>query len=283
MPWQYVTINGRYVPANENILKADNRAFCYGDGLFETIRAYGTQPLFIEKHINRLLAGMNILQMNIPVNYTLNFFENQITRLLKKNRMYQGARVRLSVFRDSSGYYTPDDNNVSFIIVSSTLENEKYFLNKKGYTINLFKDLKKPVNRLSNIKTTNALIYVLASLYRKKTGVDDSLIFNEKGAIIESTSSNIFLLKGDILYTPDLTEGCLAGTMRDTILHLGPQLGLQTKEITNLRENNLLDVDEVFLTNAIQGVRWVMGFQNKRYYHKYAGRFISELNKLAID
>lgn len=279
MSSNYVCLDGKYLPATEPVLMADNRSFSYGDALFETIRAYGTEAFFLEDHLERLLIGMKELKMDIPGHYSTNFFQKNISRTLTKNKIFKAARVRLTVFRNSLGFYTPTNNEVSFLISVSSLKEDLFELNKKGYKIGLYDEIRKPQNILSNLKSANALLFVMAGIYKQDNNLDECLILNETGSIIESISSNIFILEGKNLYTPSVSEGCITGTMRKKIIELSGSLGLKAEKIKKLTVDNLLIADEVLLTNAIQGIRWVMGYGQRRFYHKYAQLLTDALNR----
>lgn len=278
----YILLNNNYLLSDEPSINHSNRAFRYGDGLFETIYASGTEPQFLDLHVNRLHQGMRVLKMQIPGFLHRDYLKRNITSLLQKNRYYGGARVKLTVYRDGIGLFTPETNEIGVLVESSELEFDKYTLNEKGYTIGIFKEVVKPNNILSNIKHCNALIYILAGLHKKEHAWDECMILNEKLHLCESISSNLFLLKDKQIYTPALEEGCVAGTMRQTMLEL-----LQNTEYTinanaSLTVQDLLLADEVFLTNAINGIRWVLAFEKKRYYNRVSKMLINKLNERAF-
>ena len=277
MSFNYICHNGNFIDGDGVTLSHKNRAFCYGDALFETIHCLGTEPQFFDNHWIRLSAGMKILKMIPDKDFTKETAVHQIGKLLNKNRIFKGARIRLTAYRNEGGLYTPEGNSVSFLIESSPLVEEQYTLNKKGLSVDIFDNVHKPVNILSNLKTANALIYVLAGLYRKENGLDECLILNQYGRVAESISSNIFLVKDEKIVTPPLTEGCIAGTMRQNIIQLATRSGYLTEERA-LIETQLLDADEVFITNAIQGLQWIGAYKDRRYYNFVSRKLIAALN-----
>lgn len=280
---KYICINGEFLKSDQPVFDTDNRAFHYGDALFETIHANGTKPQFLELHIQRLIRGMKILKMNIPDNFRHEYFERLITNILNKNRQLQGARIRITVFRNSGGLYTPSSNEISFLLESSPLEHDRYVLNMKGITVDIFEDVQKPANILSNLKTTNSLIFVLAGIFKKEKDLDDCLVLNEKQRIIESISSNIFIVRNSKILTPGLNEGCLAGTMRHTIIEICRNLDYSVNDNCSLTVQDLLAADELFLTNAIAGIIWVLAFRQKRYYNDTSKILIQNLNELSFE
>ncbi|MFZ9047083.1 MAG: aminotransferase class IV [Cyclobacteriaceae bacterium] len=273
----YVNYNGEILENSGPVMRSGNRGYLYGDGLFESIRIINGKPINLKNHITRLLEGAKHLKMRVPSFYSLEFFEKHILELAQKSDIKYGGRCRLSLDRISGGTYSPESNEVEYFIEVYALENNFYTLNQKGLEIDLYMDLKKPINFLSGYKTKNGLIYVLASIAAKEKGVDDFLLHNENGGIIEATSSNIFVVSNGVLYTPGLEEGCLAGTMRMQVINLALEHGIKVYEC-NLMPQNLLVADEIFLTNAIKGVVWVSGYRTKRYVNTISKRFIDLLN-----
>lgn len=273
----YVNNNGEILENNGPVIRSGNRAFLYGDGLFESIRVIKGKPVNLKHHITRLFEGAKCLKMRTPSFYSPEFFEKLIVELLERSDIRYGGRCRLSLDRISGGTYTPESNEVEYFIEVYPLENNYFQLNPKGLEIDLYMDMKKPKNYLSGFKTKNGLIYVLASIAAKEKGVDDFLLHNENGGIIEATSSNVFVVSNGVLYTPGLEEGCLAGTMRMQVINLALENGIKVYEC-NLMPQNLLVADEIFLTNAIHGVKWVSGYRTKRYVNTMTKHFIQLLN-----
>src|SRR6056297_1046367 len=216
----FILFNGHYHRKEDFGLSYRNRAFCYGDALFETMHANGTHIHFFADHMIRLRLGMKTLGMKIPFNIEHDTIEKEIIKLLHKNKLYQGVRIRLTVFRNEGGKYTPRDNSVSYLAETEYLEKEHYELNRKGLILGLYDQIKKPVNKLSNLKSANALIYIQAGLYAEQNNCDDCLIINEQNHLTEGISSNIFLIKENTLYTPPLNDGPVAGIMRKQILKI---------------------------------------------------------------
>ena len=278
----FILYNGEYHFKDEFGLSYKNRAFCYGDALFETMHANGTDIQFINNHLTRLIFGMKVLKMEVPTVIESGFIEKEIIKLLHKNKLYQGVRIRLSVFRNEGGKYTPADNNISYLVETDYLENDYYQLNNKGFIIDIYPEIKKPINQLSNLKTSNSLLYVIAGLYAKEKKLNDCLLLNEKGNIIEGISSNIFLIKGSSLSTPSLKEGPVAGIMRKQILKLADNVGFKINNESSITQSQLLNADEVFLTNSINGIRWVSAYKEKRYFNSNVKKIIDQLNMIAF-
>lgn len=278
----FILYNGEYFPREEFGVSITNRSFCYGDGLFETMHANGTEIQFFEDHLIRLKYGMNVLKMQIPeVIRTGNIFK-EIIKLLHKNKLYQGVRIRLSVFRNDGGKYTPTSNSSSYLVETEFIDNDRYTINQKGLVIDIFPEIQKPINPFSNLKTSNALIYVMAGIYGSEKKLDDCIIINEKGFITETISSNIFLIKDKFILTPPLTDGPVAGIMRKQILKIADMLQYRIYNEKSLTEKNILDADEMFVTNSITGIKWVLAFKEKRFFNNSSQQFIDKLNEIAF-
>lgn len=275
---RYININGKILEETEFSVSAKNRSYLYGDGVFESIRIKDGKILNLNAHIERAIAGAKAIKINIPASYTLDYFEEEISELLRWSGITEGGKIRLSIDREIGGTYRPANNDATFVIECNPLENNNFELNSKGYDIDLYTDLKKQKNRLSNFKTKNGLIYIMASLAAQEKGLDDYLITNERGGILEGSSSNLFVVSNGVLYTPGLEEGCLGGTMRMRIINIALSKGIKVYEC-NIMPQNLLAADEIFLTNAISGVIWVAGYRTKRYYNNVARQFIDYLNE----
>jgi branched-subunit amino acid aminotransferase/4-amino-4-deoxychorismate lyase len=241
------------------------------------MHANGTEIQFYDDHYSRLNYGMQILEMDGSSLPSTLHLKSEIIRLLNKNRLYKGARIRLSIFRDHGGFYTPAYNSVSYLAEATPLETGHYTLNKKGLSLGVFNKINKQADILANLKTANSLLYIKAGLYRKSAGFDDCLIINTKGRIAETISSNVFIIKSGILHTPALSEGCVQGIMRSNVLRIARAEGIECRE-SAISEEDLHSADECFLTNAIAGIRWVVAFGQKRYYNKTSRQLTMALN-----
>lgn len=279
----FILYNGEYHFKDEFGLNYKNRAFCYGDALFETMHGNGTEIQFFSDHITRLMYGMDILKMEIPSVIETGHIEKELIKLLHKNKLYQGVRIRLTVFRNEGGKYTPQNNTISYLAETEYIENDHYEINQKGLVIDLFKDIKKPANKLANLKSANALLYVMAGLYAKNKDLGDCILLNEHNHLVEGVSSNLFLVKGDTVSTPPLKDGPVAGIMRKQILKIADKYGLKVNHEQSLKESDLLEADEVFLTNSITGIRWVLAYKDRRYFNNISRQFVDKLNMEAFS
>lgn len=274
----YINFNGFLYNEEEKVFTINNRAFKYGDALFETIRIVNGEPCFLEGHFIRLKKGMKMLKMHSG-NISFNDLKDQIVRLIEKNHIKKGGRIRLTVFRSADGFYTPEGNEgKSYLIEATPLKDNAYVLNEKGSTVDIYTELKRRRNFLSQIKTTNSIPHVLTGIYKRENNLDDCLVLNDQDRIVEAISSNIFLYKNNNLYTPSLEEGCMDGVMRKQVLKIAKELNINVFE-GMVNGSMLLQADELFLTNAIKGVEWVVAYRGKRYFNNATKEILAQLNK----
>jgi len=274
----YIYHNGEFLDKSKPCIFADNRGFRYGDGFFESIRIVNGEPIFLENHFNRITDGLKVYKIDKPERFSMELLKSEILLLLDKNGISQGGRVRITLTRKGIGFYAPDTNNLDYIIEADSKPDNYFVLNNTGKVVDLFPDLKKQINSFSIFKTLNCQLYIHASLFANEKMIDEALIQNEKFGIIESSVANIFLVSNGVLYTPGLVEGCVGGTMRMNIINLAIENSIKVYEC-NLTPQNLLAADEIFLTNAINGIQWVGSYRTKRYFNNTSKKILDMLNK----
>lgn len=278
---KYISYNGKVILTEEFRPEFNNRAFLYGDGLFETMHALGSGVQFFYEHIERLIRSMKVLKMEVPVRFSIDTLglQKEISKLLTKNRIYKGGRVRLTVFRQSGGFYSPETNEINYLIQAEHLKHDQYVLNSKGFIIDIFEDVQKPVNIFSGLKITSSIFYVMAGIFKSDNKLDECLIINDKRNIVEGISANIFIVKENNIYTPSLKSGCLDGIMRKKIIDIAKSEGMTVFDDIPVQLADIMTADELFFTNAITGIRWVLGFKQRRYYNKIAKLLNLKLNE----
>ena len=246
--------------------------------MFETMRMIKGQLKFADLHADRLQRGMKALKIEGYSQMDAWFFKEKAEELARRNKIKNG-RLRLTVYRDSDGLYTPLQNKMGWCLEIQALDEPRYVLNSKGLIADIFTDLTKPCNYLSNIKTCNSLIYVMAGIYKTQNKLDEVFLLNQEGFLCEASSSNIFILYQNHLYTPALSEGCVEGVMRQVVIDIAGRIDIPLTE-AQIKSDILYEADEVFITNAIRGIQSIMGFGVKRYFNELSKKYIEELNKL---
>lgn len=275
---KYLLYNNKCHPIDEPIFKAANRSFRYGDGIFETIRLVRGQLHLFEYHMERLLNGVDFLKIELPSNWNKAYFKKKVWELLEKNRETRNGKIRLSIFRADGGTYTPKSSKGNLLIEYEPYNSDHFILNKKGLKMEVFSEMEKTSNPFSNFKTSNALVYTLAAIYKKEEALDDCFIVNAQNRIIEGISSNIFVVKNGHLITPPLSEGCIAGVMRTYILDLLEKHEIDY-HIAPVQLEDLFQASELFLTDSVKGIRWVGSYKVKRYNLDVAEQLNEYLNQ----
>ncbi|MCT4587985.1 MAG: aminotransferase class IV [Carboxylicivirga sp.] len=283
IPNTYLSLNGYQLNADKEVFKSTNRAFRYGDALFETIRCIQQIPMWFHDHYQRLINGMSLLQMDIKSLPPSEVLQDHIISLIKKNRLYGDVRARLTIYREDGGLYTPTSNKVNYLIEVSPLQSDGYQLNSKGLFVDVYTEEKKAASQFSQFKNASALLFVLAGIFKQQQNKDDVLILNSDGWIIEGLASNLFWIKDERIYTSMRSSGCVNGIMRKQVIKLLKNKGWTVNETSGADMSTLFDAQEIFMTNAIQGIQWVVGLQDKRFYCKLTKEINQLLQKSAIS
>jgi branched-chain amino acid aminotransferase len=273
----FINFNGEILPADTKLVTLNNRAFKYGDGLFESMRLMKGQLKFPDLHADRLQRGMKALKIDGYSQMDAWFLKDITEQLAIRNKIKHG-RLRLTVYRDSEGLYTPSQNSAGYCLEITPVDEPRYFLNPKGLIVDIFTDLPKPSNYLSNIKTCNSLIYVMAAIFKAQNNLDEVFLLNQNGFLCEAGSANVFVYYQNHLYTPALSEGCVEGVMRQVVINLAKKINIPVTE-AQINPEILYEADEVFITNASRGIQCVMGYGVRRYFNKISKVLMDELNK----
>ena len=262
----------------ENIL-TQNRAFLYGDAVFETLKIVQGKVLFLEDHYFRLMASMRILRMEIPMNFTMEYFEEQLLSVVKSNGLEDAARARITIYRNDGGYYLPTTNTISFLIHTSSLDNQAYVWEEKTCEVDLYKDFYISKQLISTLKTTNKVIHVTASIYADENGFDNCILLNDSKNVVEVLQGNLFMLQGNKLITPPVAEGCINGIMRKQVLALAKKVeGLEVVEEV-ISPFDLQKADELFFTNVIKGIQSITKYRKKEFATTMANLLVQKLNE----
>ena len=274
-----INFNGSILSQDSNIL-TQNRAFLYGDGVFETVKIIDNKILFLEDHYFRLMSSMRVVRMEIPMNFTMEYLEEQILSVVNANSLSASSRARITVYRNDGGYYLPQNNTVSFLIHTSALENVLYSFEKQHYEVDLYKDFYITKQLLSSIKSTNKIINITGSIFANENSLDNCLLLNDSKNVVEALQGNIFMLLGTKLITPPVSEGCLNGVMRKQILNMAKKI--ENLEIVEevISPFDLQKADELFITNVIKGIQPITQYRKKSFATKVSTQLLEELNEM---
>ena len=270
-----VCYNGKYIEKSKLTVSTNNRGIKYGDAFFETIRCVSGNPVFFEEHYFRMASAFVIMKMDVPLNFDMDVFKKLIQDLLIRNNLnHQSARVRITFFRQDGGYYLPTTKSINFIIDTEPLIDEEYKLNVNGLKLGVYKDNYIGTNSLSQLKSNNRLLNVLAAIYSRENHYDDVVLMNHKRNIVETVSGNLFIISDNSIFTPPIKDGCVDGVVR-RVLCTNKQFNVHEKSLSYL---DLLNAKEIFITNVISGAKWVREITHSNYSQKKTIEILKFLN-----
>jgi branched-chain amino acid aminotransferase len=266
---EFICFNGDIVEKNKPVLFADNRSFKYGDGVFETILFLNGKIILEDYHFERLFNSLQFLQIKSSL-LSQNDLKNNFLSLCQKNNL-NTCRIRLTVYRD-------EDNNASYVIETNEVPLNVHEFNKEGWNINLYPFARKSIDAFSNLKSVCYQQFVMADKYAKENSWNESIVLNANNHICEGSKTNIFLFKNQQVYTPALHEGCVNGVMRRHVIEEIKKMGMPVKQ-TTIKEEDLFNAEEVFLTNSIQVIKWVKTYRETNF----SSSFSKDLSKQIIN
>ncbi len=275
-----INYNGQIIPSDELIFSKENRAFRYGDAFFETMRITKGKVLFLNNHFKRMQKAASVLKITIPDYFNAVWLEKQMLSLCKENDIDGGARARLCIMRKVGGKFKTQNNNADYILEIEKVGDESYKFNKKGLITDVFTEHKMSQNIISNIKSTNCLHYILAGIYCLENNLDDCFLVNHDNYIAEATSSNVFVIKEDLIFTPDISSGCVEGVFRKQFIDF---LKINNSKIIEkpIRIDELISADEVFICNVVKGINSVKTCGKSNFKNSITEKlFIDFTNKL---
>ncbi len=273
-----LNFNGKIISNKELQLSNNNRAFKYGDAIFETIRVLNTKVVFFEDHYFRLMASMRMLRMKIPMEFTLEFLQEEILKTTKQLPEANNYRVRLTVYRKDGGLYKPESNEIDYLIEVS----EFTYVEKSSYRVDLFKDFYNYSGLLSTIKTSNRMLNTLSAIFADENDLDNCILLNERKGVVEATNGNVFIIKDKVIKTPALTEGCIKGIVRKKVIEILEKNAEYSIEETTISPFELQKADEVFITNAIIGIQSVTNYRKKEFNSGITDKIKSSLKLVTI-
>ena len=274
--------NGELLHKNTDFLNENNRGVQLGDAVFEELRVINGDVIFLEDHYLRLMSSMRILRMEIPMNFTMEFMEEEILKLISEDGLRETKQIKFTVYRNTSdSNFSKSDNSISYFITSTTLINPFFVLDDKAYEVELFKDFYKNSSMLSNLDTNNKILNVVGSIYAQENDYQDCLLLNERKQVIEALNGNVFIVKGNQVKTPPITDGCVNSVIRKKIIDIVSKLN----EVEFLEESlspfELQKADELFIANNVNGLVSITKYRKKDFVNTTAKSLIGKLNAAA--
>lgn len=273
-----INLNGKILPGDTALIHPDNRSFRYGEGLFETIRLHRSKMPLWEKHWYRLTTSLPQLYFEQPKHFSSELLQAEVLQLAAKNKCLDAARVRITIFKGEGGLWEQPSTLFNYLIQCWPLEKKEFEMNENGLDLGVFEAGRKACDAFSNLKNKNYLLYALAAQYAKQQKWNEAVVLNQHGRICDTTIANIFFTKNSIVYTPQLSEGCVAGVMRQQLMEELAKNGIAIKEGA-YTVFDLHEADEIFLSNAFYGIRWVKSLNEKQFKCNLSAQFFQQFIK----
>jgi branched-subunit amino acid aminotransferase/4-amino-4-deoxychorismate lyase len=248
-----ITANQELLPPSNNLLLLQ-RGFNYGDGLFETMYLAKGQIVFATAHCNRLRAGLNTLHINAPFELNADNLMHQCARLLEESHSNPDLiyRVKLIILRAPGGLYAPTSNEGLAIL---QMESAAVYPSMAVVSAGISNNVKLSLNPLSAYKSISAWPYILAGLEKTTNQWAEILICSSDGYVAEAGAANLFWYKDEVLYTPHLSTGCIAGVVRAELIQYAQNVGVKINE-TKMRLTDLHGAEWILCTNS-SGLKFI--------------------------
>lgn len=256
--------NGDIISREDWQPHADDRAFRYGDGLFETMTAFAERPRNFERHLMRLHAGMKRLRMNGSSLPPAAALISIIATLREQNGIDKRARVKLTCWRKEGGLYAPEQNGIHWLLEVSEGKAPSRIIEQAG----LARGTWVSHGPLSAYKRMSADEYVLAALECQQRGMDDLLLCDRKGNLAEALYANIFWFDGQRWFTPAKRTGCIVGVMRGFVIDYLRSKGVAVKK--GRFAPDVLDSATIVLNTNASGIRYYQKVEEHHFMTKDA-------------
>jgi len=264
---KYILVNGTFVPTEEyQISLGESEALHFS----EKFRAIRTSFPFFSETLEVIKLKLNLYNQSFT-EFTDNdgaALRRQLERTLTKNKHFLGAVLTLSI------KFT--GQNITFTIQSEKVEPVGYELNEKGLYVEIFWQLRKSVSTLSNLSLGSEIYWEIAARYLKESSVDEFILINSSDQIIETPESNIYLIKGKTVKGASSQQGAYRDITLPLMLNIFSKLNLEYTDDKGITREDFRDSEEILVVNSIKGIRWIVGYEEKRYFNNTI-RKISEL------
>ncbi len=266
-----VYLNGELIEMNQAAVPVSNPSLLHGVGLFETLRCYEGRPFRLQRHIDRMAASARHFDM--PVLGLIEQVPEAVTAVLQANSL-RNARVRFTVTPPGAH---GDQEKPTLLVVSQVTAGYPPEFYTRGMTVHLNTRWRQSGHDpLAGHKTTSYFPRLLALRAAQAAGCGEGLWFTPDNRLAEGCMSNIFLVKGGRLRTPPLDTPVLPGVTREAVMELAAAAGIPIEQVA-CTINDLLDAEEVFLTNAIMEIMPVTRIERKTVGNEKPGAITRQL------
>ncbi len=264
---KYILVNGSFVPTDEyQISLIESEAIHFS----EKFRAIRTSFPFFNETLELIKLKLSLYNQSFT-EFTDNNgagLKRQLERTLTKNKHFLGSVLILTI------RFT--EQKVHFSIQSETTDPIGYELNEKGLYVEIFDQIRKSTSTLSNLSIGSEIYWEIAASYLKESSVDEFILVNSFDQIIETPESNIYLIKGRTVRGVSSIQGAYQDITKPLMLDIFSRLNLEYTDNKGITNADVRDTEEIMVVNSIKGIRWIVGFEEKRYFNNTI-RKISEL------
>lgn len=276
----YICLNGEIIPDKHATLSFGNRAFRYGEGIVEEMRTSGTRVPLFNLHFQRLTKALEVLGISYIAAFNDETLLRSIELLIHRKKLFNINKVTLTLWRSDDVELISKKSDIQYLIEVEALEEKQFTLNISGLVADFFPGAYKSFSYLNAYNTIDQSFRIQALRFAAQQKLGACLIANPEGKVIEEAKTNIFFANGKTIYTPSLSTGCVDGVMRRKVLDIAEKDGYIIAETDPLPASFIFEVEEIFLTHDVDGIRWVGGFRHKRFRKKRCVDFVYRLNQL---
>lgn len=266
-------VNGRFTSTDEPVLRVEDRGFQFGDAIYEVFKFVGKRPAFLHDHFKRMEQGLREIEVRSPWNDVS--FETTMTELLTRTAFEDGiVYIQVSRGEAERSHFWPDDIAPTVVAYSRRFTFPDAAKKERGIRVLTTGDHRWT---FCNVKSVNLLGNAMAKKQAQRGGVDEALLL-AGGFVREGASSNFFAVKSGHLVTHPLDEHILPGVVRDRVIGLALGAKVRVDE-RPLREAELFDLDEAFITSTTQGVMPVTEIDGRIIGNSRRGVLTTELQR----
>jgi branched-chain amino acid aminotransferase len=271
---KYILVNGSFVLSEEyRISLPESEGFLFS----EKIRSVRTAFPFFKETLDVIKLKLRIFGQSFT-DFTANEgsgLKRQLERTLTKNKHFLGA-VFIVTFRFSN-------QKIQYTIHSEKLENTGYELNEKGLYVEAFDEIKKPASTISMLCIGSEIYWNIARNQMTNPMTDHFLIVNTENQIVEIPESNIYVLKGNSVRGASIAQGAYMDVTRPLMLKIFSKFNLEFNDESGISIQDIREADEILTVNAIQGIRWIVGFEGKRFFNHTTRKISEQFNHSATN
>jgi branched-chain amino acid aminotransferase len=272
-----IFLNGSFVDSTRAKISVLDRGFLYGDGLFETMRAYSGEVFRLGDHLDRLFRSAKEIGISIP--YSQKELKSIVNKLIKINMISQGyIRATISKGVSDFGLISKPKSSPTLVIVARVFKPYSPSEYRKGWRAIVVETRQNQASPLSRLKSLNFLNNILARREAELKGADEGIFLNTLGEVCEASTSNIFLVKKGVVITPPEESGLLPGITRKVVLELTSSLGVEAWE-KKVFLDDLMVADESFLTNSLIEIMPVVEIDGRALGNGKPGKVTQRIHK----